>query len=330
MACPSEPAAWVVQPNWSSQSSSNCQVPSMQVYRSFSRQVRCPSWYVPAMSRAPWVVEEPVDAERAAALIFRHFGWWDEVTPLGEGWDSAAFRVRDAVFRFPKRAVVVPHLRTELEVLPLLAGLPLPVPQPRWVAEPDELYPFPFMGYPLLPGVPLDESDWSPEHVLDQVLPFLDALHALPLHGPLARVQGWPHTPPSSIEHPVAERARAWLRAHPRPECTPTLIHADLGLEHILVDPDTGRVTGIVDWGDLERGDPAQDLVGLLPWLAGRRPPEELQRAWTMAIHFSLQDCAVLARWLPEQADDAWARLEQKLNRSEPSPDPPWSAPPDP
>jgi hypothetical protein len=39
--------------------------------------------------------------------------------------------------------------------------------------------------------------------------------------------------------------------------------HNDLGIEHVLVDPDTGMVTGVIDWSDAAIVDPAID-VGLL------------------------------------------------------------------
>jgi aminoglycoside phosphotransferase (APT) family kinase protein len=47
------------------------------------------------------------------------------------------------------------------------------------------------------------------------------------------------------------------------PRC---VIHNDLGPDHVLVDPDTGRLTGIVDFSDLMVGDPRIDFVGLVGW----------------------------------------------------------------
>ena len=39
--------------------------------------------------------------------------------------------------------------------------------------------------------------------------------------------------------------------------------HNDLGIEHVLVDPETATVTGILDWTDAALVDPAYDF-GLL------------------------------------------------------------------
>ena len=40
----------------------------------------------------------------------------------------------------------------------------------------------------------------------------------------------------------------------------PVFSHNDLGIEHVLVDPDTGAVTGIIDWTDAAIVDPAYDF----------------------------------------------------------------------
>lgn len=38
------------------------------------------------------------------------------------------------------------------------------------------------------------------------------------------------------------------------------LCHNDLGVEHLLVTPDRGTLTGVIDWADVARPDPAVDL----------------------------------------------------------------------
>ncbi len=40
-----------------------------------------------------------------------------------------------------------------------------------------------------------------------------------------------------------------------------SILNADLGLAEMLVDPDTGSVTGILDWGAAAIGDPLYDLA---------------------------------------------------------------------
>jgi aminoglycoside phosphotransferase (APT) family kinase protein len=56
----------------------------------------------------------------------------------------------------------------------------------------------------------------------------------------------------------------AFLEAPPPPGgWTSVFSHNDLGIEHVLVDPGSWTVTGIIDWSDAAIVDPAVD-VGLL------------------------------------------------------------------
>lgn len=47
-------------------------------------------------------------------------------------------------------------------------------------------------------------------------------------------------------------------------EYCPALVHNDIKGEHILVDPQSGRITGILDWADAGIGNAAVDIAGLV------------------------------------------------------------------
>ena len=47
----------------------------------------------------------------------------------------------------------------------------------------------------------------------------------------------------------------------------PVLAHDDLWYKHIYHDPSTGKLTGIIDWGDIGITDPAKDFYGF--WIYG-------------------------------------------------------------
>ena len=52
---------------------------------------------------------------------------------------------------------------------------------------------------------------------------------------------------------------RPWSRSWPatHPHAAPTgFTHNDLGIEHVLVEPETGTVTGVIDWSDAAFADP--------------------------------------------------------------------------
>ncbi len=80
------------------------------------------------------------------------------------------------------------------------------------------------------------------------------------------------------------QQARRFLAAAPPPPAPVALLcHADLGTEHVLVDPvRPGRVTGVVDWSDAALTDPAHDL-GLVLRDLGRAAFEGALRAY--AVH---------------------------------------------
>lgn len=51
------------------------------------------------------------------------------------------------------------------------------------------------------------------------------------------------------------------------PSFEPALTHDDLWYKHIYHDPATGKLSGIIDWGDIEITDPAKDFYGF--WVYG-------------------------------------------------------------
>ena len=72
--------------------------------------------------------------------------------------------------------------------------------------------------------------------------------------------QLWPavsgHVP--TAYHPAVETFLA--APPPAPASTLVFSHQDLGIEHVLVGPDPGTVTGVIDWSDAAIGDPARDF----------------------------------------------------------------------
>ena len=214
------------------------------------------------------------------------------VTYLGEGYDSTAFDVNGSwVFRFPKRADVEAQQLLELRVLPVLGGrVPLRVPLPLCPGQPTAAFPMHFMGYRKLPGVP-------GIHIVPEQFPFaaaahelgrfLSALHAFPV-AEARRLGVADQGNDALIEECRAEALedfrlvrevapdqpldawQAWLSAGTpggvaRPS-SPVLVHNDLAAEHVLCDPEAGKLTGVIDWSDMALGDPAADIAGLFHW----------------------------------------------------------------
>jgi aminoglycoside phosphotransferase (APT) family kinase protein len=151
---------------------------------------------------------------------------------------------------------------------------PLPVPVPVFAdAEAGVL------AYPRLTGVPLNRLQAiSPGSIAPALGAFLDAIHRAPLATMEALVEhdDYPHADwlrDAERDYRMfagrlspAQRAavEAFLGSDPPPEPEALVFcHNDLGSEHVLVDPESGAGTGIIDWSDAAIADPARDFARL-------------------------------------------------------------------
>jgi aminoglycoside phosphotransferase (APT) family kinase protein len=269
-----------------------------------------------------WDAEVVVDAALARRLVAGQFPDFADAPPalLSEGWDTTVWRSGDWVFRFPRRAVVVPGLRREIAVLPDLR-LPLAVPRPELIGEPAEGFPFPWFGARFLPGrEPLGLSAAQRDRLGRPLGEFLRALHAvyppqglLPVdpigRGDMAKrvpmLRGWL----AELGEPAPEEILAAALELPPPTGR-VVVHGDLHLRHLLVD-EAGAPTAVIDWIDVCVGDPGIDLP--LYWClltpAGREDfraahpvtDEQLLRGRVLALFL----CAVLTRYARDVGDRA-------------------------
>lgn len=272
-----------------------------------------------------------------------------EVRAVGEGWDHAAFLVDGAwAFRFPRRAAAVPLLEREMRLLPHLAPfLPAPIPVPEHVGAPSDAYPWPFAGHRALPGREAAQVRLDDEQRMELAVPvaqFLRALHALPvdvfeveLPRDFARRADMRRRVPQALialgdltSYGLIDDVGPWRAVIEPAEHLPTpppsaLVHGDLHARHLLVD-DRGQLEGVIDWADVNHGDPGVDLSLLWSFFppAARRefldaygpvPADRLLRARALAVYL----CATLtthALHRHEQAlyDEALAGLHRCLD----------------
>lgn len=240
-----------------------------------------------------WHAERGMDVAQAKRLIEAQFPALApaSVSVLGEGWDNHVFAVNGRwAFRFPRREVAVPFIATEARLLPPLAQhLPLPIPVPHFHGQPAEDYPWPFLGYTLLPGTIAARARLDAAARVALAVPlanFLRVLHAVPLE--LAHASNVPADEIARLDSArraqlTSERldalvARGVIRMRApiddalaaAPAYAPTatqLIHGDLHAGQLLVDAQ-GAACGVIDWGDVHIGDPGTDLAAahaLLP-----------------------------------------------------------------
>jgi aminoglycoside phosphotransferase (APT) family kinase protein len=160
-----------------------------------------------------------------------------------------------------------------------------------------------FVGYRLIRGQPLVDED------AEGVRAFLEALHAHdPSELPVGR-RDWVEANRgqcAEFERLVfavvdddrrADAKRLFGDVETLVDFTPSLIHADLGPEHLLVRD--GRLAGEIDWGDMRVGDPALDYAWLLtgPFADGDVDSDLRQAEGTVVVP-KKRDVVPLFIWL--------------------------------
>ena len=195
----------------------------------------------------------------------------------------------ELIFRFPRYPGGLEQLELETEILTAVQPyLPLPVPKPLFVNFDGAYVGEAFMGYRLIPGEPLYPSAFA--QVSDkaalaaQIAHFLQALHTVPIRELVAEPL------------PVSDTAEEWWDVYDRIQTKlfpymrldackqvahhfesvlddpqqysyePVLRHGDFGTGNLLHDPQTGQMSGIIDFGFTVLGDPAFDVAGLLTY----------------------------------------------------------------
>lgn len=220
---------------------------------------------------------------RGVVVAHMHDYRVNSVVKLGEGLDNIAYEVNDElIVRFSKesdpqqRAV---RVHREASVLAAVAGVsPLPVPTPTFTAlEQGCLAYFKIPGVPLR-GLPRRQRLAHAASIAATLGEFLSAMHLVPVDW-LADLLDTDADRPAEWRRDAAETyarvaaqvplvhrraVEAFLDASPPDDgYALAFSHNDLGIEHVLVDPGTSTVTGIIDWSDAAIADPAYDF-GLL------------------------------------------------------------------
>lgn len=231
------------------------------------------------------------------------------IAPLAFGWDNVSFRVGTTrVARLPRRAMAAGLIENEARWLgELEPNLPLPIPAPEFVGEPGEGYPWRWLVVPYLKGQSASLATLDQKMCASQMGEFLTALHrpAAPdapenpfRGGPLSGRDGATRERLDLISD-RDDRARLeelWdesltVSQHQEEDLW---IHGDLHPHNILADE--GRLSAVIDFGDITAGDPATDLAvawSLVPsaherlWdvYMGTTPPLRLRaRGWAISL----------------------------------------------
>jgi aminoglycoside phosphotransferase (APT) family kinase protein len=237
-----------------------------------------------------------VDASLATRLIATQFPDWAKLpvtaVPQG-GWDNRSFRVGEEMLaRFPSAACYAPQVENESRWLPVLApSLPLAIPVPLVLGEPDLGYPFAWSVYRWIEGETLAACAAHPEPsalanlgacddvdfvtIAKDLAQFLIALQRIEATGgPVAGAQNFYRggdlatysdetyaaigALADRIDHAAATRVwdTAVKTAWPH---SPVWVHGDISMGNLLLRD--GRLCAVIDFGQLAVGDPACDLA---------------------------------------------------------------------
>jgi aminoglycoside phosphotransferase (APT) family kinase protein len=230
-------------------------------------------------------------------LVDGQFPQWKDlpIRPVAlSGWDNRTFHLGETMLvRMPSAAHYASQVEKEHRWLPKLAPwLPLQIPVPLAIGEPAEGYPWKWSIYRWLEG----ESAAS-AHIDDlsafatSLAQFLIALHRIdtkggPPPGPHSFYRG------GDLKHYDEETRKAiallkgkidaeaatevWESALATNwEGSPVWVHGDMSAGNLLVQ--NGKLSGVIDFGQLAVGDPACDLA--IAWTFFHDKSRDLFRA---------------------------------------------------
>lgn len=237
--------------------------------------------------------ERDVDAPLARRLLIAQFPQWADlplVRVASDGTDNAIYRLGDDMaMRMPRYPSAAAQATKESHWLPRLAPhLPLDVPLPLGLGEPDDVYPWPWSVVRWLPGEPASLVEVDALDAALRLARFVGAVQAVDAAGGpepgehnfgrgagLATRDGWVRDALAQLDGmiDVAAARDAWEQALAAPawERPPVWLHGDLHDGNMLAA--SGRLTAVIDFGCLGVGDPACDVMPAWTFLpADARP----------------------------------------------------------
>lgn len=188
------------------------------------------------------------------------------------------------IFRFPRNAEQVPWVEREIALMPVVSGALGPLaPRFEKLGRPTPDFPYAFVGYRRIEGVGADTTELrNPGGLAHDLADAYTRIHAIDPSLISRTPDGWEdegwaswrvHDPedveelPEMLPADVRTKAQPFITGQADPPPLADLrrvVHNDVCADHVLVDPVTGRLTGLIDWADMMVGDPVLDFVGLI------------------------------------------------------------------
>jgi aminoglycoside 2''-phosphotransferase len=200
------------------------------------------------------------------------------------------------VARFPRDETAAASMRDETTLLTRLAGqVTVPLPVPLHVDQRFSLH-WMLHGSVTSRGALESLAPAARERLLDEVGRFLSELAAADVPGlgtspattSLTELRQLRQRAEACVVPLIWRHQRAWFEETFAAvesvsfEHAPSPIHGDLAPYHVLHDPESGQLTGVLDFGVCGLGDPAVDL-GCLLSVWGEKLAGGLARSWPAA-----------------------------------------------
>lgn len=206
------------------------------------------------------------------------------IKSMGSGFGSDVYLVNEhLVFRFAKNQETAGKFQSEYKLLPLIQPyIGFQIPNPQWMVLDLKAPVYGIIGYEMVPGIPMSDSlnPTQLKSISNELTSFLVSLHQIPLDGfdkidiP---VNNYTKNELIQIRSEVLPLLKETLTIDEYSNIEdwwekllndklfhlyePRLCHGDLWYENILVNGDSSRITGIIDFSEISLGDPARDLA---------------------------------------------------------------------
>lgn len=236
------------------------------------------------------------------------------ISLIASGWDNVIHRLgSDLSIRVPRRGAAAQLIVNEQRWLPMLAPrLPLAVPVPRHAGRSTSYFPWAWSILPWLFGEPAAVQ--PPNDLMqaaEDLAGFVNALHVrAPVEAPLNPVRGGPHRErldritkrivdvgasgrlPTGVDTVALVDLWHRLASAPASDGPPVWLHGDLHAMNLLTND--GRLSAVIDFGDITAGDSATDLA--VAWILFDPPARAKFRVlvaaddstWTRAMAWAL------------------------------------------
>lgn len=205
----------------------------------------------------------------------------NKVEKIGEGDTYVAFLINDHyLFKKAKADEGRQQLKKEVLLMERLADN-FPISIPQFILVEKNYW---FGAYEILPGISFSEylvkNKFTKTHAV-QINSFLAPLHAtssesvqdciLPImnyfeeysqdYETLKKIPGTYFS--KKQKETILKKYESYLFCRKDFDYTAELIHNDFSFNHIICDPNSGNITGVIDFGDAALGDAAYDFIFL-------------------------------------------------------------------